>query len=129
MKQTILLIEPNATLARIYQQFLKKAGFLVVWCAHAQDAILAADKQKPALVILELQLAGHGGIEFLHEFRSYPEWQTVPVIIHTIVPPPSVGLSAENRRLLGIADILYKPATKLRQLASAVRSALETQLA
>ena len=32
---------------------------------------------KPAIVMLELQLVEHSGIEFLYEFRSYPEWQRV----------------------------------------------------
>jgi two-component system phosphate regulon response regulator PhoB len=70
----ILLIEPDRLLAEIYQRALSSEGHNVVVCAGAQSAILSADQSTPDLVILELQLVEHSGIEFLYEFRSYSEW-------------------------------------------------------
>jgi DNA-binding response OmpR family regulator len=122
----ILLIEPDRVLAETYRQLLVDEGHDVVPCASAQAAIMATDQQKPDLIILELQLIEHSGIEFLYELRSYEEWQNIPVIIHSHVP---AGEFAANwqllRESLGVENYLYKPLTTLRRL----RKAVHTQLA
>jgi DNA-binding response OmpR family regulator len=121
----ILLIEPDRLLAETYRQALAAAQHQVVVCAGAQAAITAADCLTPDLVILELQLVEHSGIEFLYEFRSYPEWQAVPVLVQTSVPPAEFAESWQIlKRELGVNDYLYKPQTSLRQLTAAVRDQL-----
>ncbi len=121
----ILLIEPDKVLAEIYAAVLAADKHDVVTKATAQAAITAADHAKPDLVILELQLVEHSGIEFLYEFRSYLEWQAIPVLIHSQVPP---GEFANSRQLLerelGVTDYLYKPRTTLDQLLTATRGQL-----
>lgn len=118
----ILLIEPNTVLARSYRQALEHAGHEVKHVLSAQTAIDAADTRMPDVVILELQLPKHNGVEFLHEFRSYAEWQRVPVVVNTLLPPASIG---EGRRVLtqelGVREVLYKPKASLQELMDAVR--------
>lgn len=121
----LLLIEPDRLLAATYYQALSDAGYRVTAAGSAQAAILAADRIIPELVVLELQLVEHSGIEFLYEFRSYPEWQGIPVIIQTQVPVAEFKdswrlLSAE----LGVKDYLYKPETSLRRLIATVEEQL-----
>jgi len=115
----ILLVEPDRVSAEIYYQALQRAGHDAMVCASAQAAILAADKTKPDLVVLELQLVNHSGIEFLYEFRSYPDWQAIPVIIHTHVPSSEFA-GARNLLMgeLGVSKYLYKPQTNLQKLIS-----------
>ncbi len=117
----ILLLEPDRLLAGTYKAALMAAGYKVVVCAGAQAAIMAADQNKPDMVILELQLVEHSGIEFLYEFRSYPEWQDIPVIIQTVIPSAEF---AESQHLLknelGVRVFLYKPHTSLRSLLAKV---------
>lgn len=116
----ILLIEPDKKLAATYEAMLRRAGHTVRWSAHAQDAIGLADAHKPDVVVLELQLASHNGVEFLYEFRSYPDWQRVPVVLLTLVQPYALNITAEMMERLGIVRCLYKPATTLQQLRRAV---------
>jgi len=117
----VLLVEPDRILADTYRQALQVANHAVTVVPTAQSAISAADKATPELVILELQLVEHSGIEFLYEFRSYPDWQTVPVIIHSQVPPGEFKDSQQILRdQLGVTDYLYKPHTSLRQLLRSV---------
>jgi DNA-binding response OmpR family regulator len=118
----VLLLEPNILLARTYTDALTHAGFSVAHAATAQTAIDAADKQHPDVVVVELQLPMHSGVEFLHEFRSYPEWQDVPVIVHSVLPPMQLtAVRSSLERDLGVRAILYKPRTSLQQLLRAVR--------
>ena len=112
----ILLIEPDKKLAVVYSKLLASMNYDVAWAAHAQDAVSLADQTRPNLVILELQLAGHNGIEFLYEFRSYAEWRDVPVILLTNVTPRALNITAETMEVLGIRRCLYKPSTTLTQL-------------
>lgn len=117
----ILLIEPDAVLAAIYNVVLVDAGHSVRVCATAQSGIEAADVERPDIAILELQLVAHSGVEFLYEFRSYSDWQDIPIIVLSQVPR---GEFTDNRELLvsclGVRDYLYKPSSTLNQLIRTV---------
>jgi len=112
----ILLIEPDKVIAGSIRDYFAKANHEIIAHNELQQAITAADKIKPAAVIMELQLAGRSGVEFLYEFRSYPDWQDLPVIIFTNLK--SEELSAYSRVLqdLNASRVLYKPETKLSTL-------------
>lgn len=118
---TVLLIEPDALLARTYQAALEMAGHTVMVRAGAQAAITAADQEHPDVVVMELQLIQHSGVEFLYEFRSYADWIEVPVIILSHVAPGDLAGAYETLRdQLGVRQYLYKPQTNLRTLVRSV---------
>ena len=120
-----MLIEPDNILANIYKQFFKQNGLKIDHAYNAQQAVVMADNNTPDLVVCELQLVEHSGIEFLYEFRSYIDWRDVPVIINSLVPPREFGLSRLGlRRELGVYEYLYKPSTNLRRLLSVVHANL-----
>ncbi len=120
----ILLLEPDQLLAEQYRHYLEKLGLRVTWCKNAQDGINAADRINPDLVIVELLLTAHSGIEFLYEFRSYSEWRKVPVVILSRIPRSE--LSAADRVLdeLGVSVFLYKPETSLARLGERLQALL-----
>jgi DNA-binding response OmpR family regulator len=120
----ILLIEPDKILADLYVQALAHEGHITRRTVSAQDGVFCVDEQLPDVIIVELQLVAHSGIEFLYELRSYAEWQDIPVVIHSCIPPTefsdSTGLLMKR---LGVVTYLYKPHTSLRLLLRAVREA------
>jgi len=120
----ILLVEPDSLLAEVYRRALKQSGHQIVHACSAQTAVSAADRRKPDLVILELQLAAHNGLEFLYEFRSYHDWLEVPVLIHSLVPPGEFDRGMPPMNELNVAGYLYKPRTSLEQLLRAVDTCL-----
>lgn len=121
----LLLVEPDKVLAQTYASYLRLQGWDVKVASGAQGAVHVLDDFKPELIILELQLTRHNGIEFLYELRSYVDWQEIPVIAHTILTPGSLGLSSEMLSALGVVEYLYKPATNLKRLARLVRKELQ----
>ncbi len=122
----ILLLEPDRPLARIYSQALEQAGHSVATCVCAQEAVFAADDHVPALVLVELQLIGHSGIEFLYEFRSYVEWQAIPVVIVSQVPPTELQSSSKLlKHQLGVSAYYYKPQFSLRDLLRVTQDSLQ----
>jgi DNA-binding response OmpR family regulator len=116
----ILLIEPDKILAANIHSYFAKAGHEIIIHNDLQQAVAAADKVKPSAVIMELQLAGRSGLEFLYEFRSYPDWQELPVILHTIVKDDELATYDRVLQDLNVSRLLYKPETGLESLLLAV---------
>jgi len=113
----VLLVEPDRLVAKTYMDALRAAGHTVQACASAQSAVFCADEQAPDLMILELQLVGHSGIELLYELRSYADWQDLPVIIVTNVPAGEFqGSWKLLRDELGVQSYHYKPLLSLKTL-------------
>lgn len=122
----ILLIEPDRVLARTYRSLLENKGYSVQVSYSAQEAINLADKTTPDLIIVEVQLISHSGIEFLYELRSYPEWQRIPVIILSIIPRQEFEDNWDLLKSeLNVASYLYKPSTDLKDLAVEVSKILK----
>ncbi len=117
---SLLLIEPDFELGQTTKAYLNHLGHKLKWCRNAQQAILAADKVQPDLIILELQLPVHNGIEFLYELRSYKDWQNIPVIIYSQVSPNLKAISPMLWKNLKISSYYYKPQTKLSSLAISI---------
>jgi DNA-binding response OmpR family regulator len=124
----ILIIEPDNVLANIYSKFFSDHKFKTIIARNAQQAIFIADEKTPDVVVLELQLTEHSGIEFLYEFRSYNEWINVPIIINSQIPPREFK---ENWDILtkdlGVSKYLYKPVTSLAKLMSSVNEYVEVK--
>ncbi len=92
-----------------------------MWRPDPQGAINTADRLHPEVVVLDLSLGSHNGIEFLYEFRSYPEWLNIPVILYNTHGQQEVeGLEGAFTEL-GVKAILYKPITTLSQLADKIQ--------
>ena len=124
-KKKILLIEPDNVLSQAVTTGLIRSSYSVTQCKTAQHAINTADKENFDLVICELMLVSHSGIEFLYEFRSYNDWQNVPVIIFSSVPPSEFSVSRNGlSRELSVSVYLYKPHTSLKKLLQSVDSLL-----
>jgi len=122
----ILLIEPDTVLSQIYKKALAHGGHKVIAANGAQAAVNVADSQQPDLIILELQLIEHNGIEFLYELRSYPDWQNIPVVINSFVPPTEFNDNDVFWHGLAIRAYLYKPQASLAKLLRTVRASLAT---
>jgi DNA-binding response OmpR family regulator len=116
------MLEPDAVLARTYRLALEHEGHSVRRTVSAQDAVFLVDEKLPDVILVEIQLVAHSGIEFLYELRSYAEWQHLPVLIHSSIPPSEFEDSIELlRNRLNVAAYLYKPQTTLQSLLRAVR--------
>lgn len=112
-------------MAGIIKRFLEREKLVKVNMAHsAQEAIHVADKKMPDLVILELAIPMHNGFAFLHEFRSYSDWTSVPVIVHSHLAKDEAAMS-KSWKILGAVEYFYKPQTTLAKLKSAVYGILE----
>lgn len=121
----IVLIEPDRVLAQTFCEYLQNNECKVTVCLDAQSAVQALEHEIPDCIVLELQIAGHNGIEFLYELRSYPEWAHIPVVIQTLVSPARIPLVRLQK--LGVSAVLYKPTTTLKTLLNTIQAAVPAQ--
>jgi DNA-binding response OmpR family regulator len=117
----VLLVEPDRVLAATYMRILQRQGCEVQHAISAQMAVQLADTATPDVVVIELQMLRHNGVEFLYEFRSYSEWLHIPVIIHSFVPVRELAMTKPIQQELGVRQVLYKPTTSLQKLCTAIR--------
>jgi DNA-binding response OmpR family regulator len=124
----ILIIEPDKVLSNIYINAFKNLGLDIYIAKSAQAALTLADGYPPSLVILEIQLVEHSGIEFLYEFRSYSEWKEIPIIIYSCIPVQEFNNNWQIlKQEIGIEDYLYKPKTNLKQLIKLIKEVTSKQ--
>ena len=102
------------------RKIFKRAGHDVNWQVDPQAAIDSADASPPDVIVLDLLLAGRSGVEFLYEFRSYPEWSRLPVIIYSDISPEEFKGANVGFTQLNIAAYHYKPTTSITELCDSV---------
>ena len=121
----VLLIESDRLIAANVLKMLKKAGHEVNWQVDPQAALDSADEQLPGVIIVDLILAGRGGIEFLYEFRSYPDWQEVPIVVFSSLSAEELKEALRGFEHLNVNAYHYKPSTTLSELTATVRRILQ----
>lgn len=117
--KNILILDSDTKVLEIIKKFLEPKGYIVRGARTAQEAIDLSDKIVPDVVVLELAIPNQNGIAFLHEFRSYPDWSKIPVIIHTSLPKYLYS-NEDTWKVLGVKHYLYKPTTSLNELGNII---------
>lgn len=112
----ILLVEPDSQLSKSIKRSLTNFGCEVTVAQSAQSAIHDIDASRPDIIVLELQIPLHNGVEFLYELRSYSEWQNLPVIIYSFIQPIILRKMSKSLNELGVNTWLYKPESSVQQL-------------
>lgn len=131
MSTKILLVEDDTWLAELYRDILQmQSGCTVLTASTAEDALDVIDETSGIdLIVLDMFLPVHNGIEFLHEVASYNDINTIPVIVLSSVYKHDFGMSEERWRHYGVALHLYKPETKPQDLLVAVKKQLAARTA
>ncbi len=117
MSKKILVVEDEKKLVKILQGYLEQAGYSVVTAYDGQQAMTAFRHEKPALVLLDLNLPLMDGLDVCRAIRKN---SSVPVIMLT-------ARSEEADRLIGLElgadDYIVKPFSP-REVVARVRAVL-----
>ncbi len=118
----VLLIEPDKKLSEQYSDSLKLDGHDIRVAHTAESALEEIDNVRPDLIVLEIALKGHNGLEFLYEIKSYTDSDTIPVVLLTNIPESRITSDEAVITELGIKQVFYKPAITLISLRRLVMS-------
>lgn len=122
--QRILILDQDKLYVKSIDNQLKKNGYLVDVAINAQSAIAKIDKVEPDLILCEVLLTGHNGLEFMHELRSYPEWQGIPLIVLSRIDKLDIQITKKNMMDYGIIDVWYKPEVSMQSLLEKIERTL-----
>jgi DNA-binding response OmpR family regulator len=120
VKQTIYAVEDDTDISRLVRHHLEAAGYSVRSFPAAAGVISEAERQLPALFLLDIMLPGGDGLELCRRIRQTPALSMVPVIFLTAKTTESdkvIGLE------LGADDYIPKPFSP-RELVARVRAVL-----
>jgi len=120
--QHIYVVDDEAAARDMIGDYLKMHGFEVTLCDGGPSLRAAAEKARPDLVVLDLNMPEEDGLSLI---RHLKQTGNVPVIMLTATASPIdrvVGLE------LGADDYLAKPA-ELRELLARIRSVLRRSAA
>ena len=102
----ILVVEDDQDIAELIAHHLGKAGYLSE-VVHTGDQVLSQVQDKPPdLILLDLMLPGHNGLDICRAIRADPRSSNVPIIIVT-------AKTEETDRIIGLElgadDYVTKP--------------------
>ena len=79
----VLIVEDNERNLKLARDVLQVKGFRTLSAATAEDGIALARKERPDLVLMDIQLPGMDGIAALKALRANGETSSIPVIAFT----------------------------------------------
>lgn len=116
----VLIVEDDADITRLMQHNLEGAGFKVRAFPSGYGVIAEAEKQPPAIFLLDIMLPGGDGLELCRRIRQNAALATIPVIFVT-------AKGSESDRVLGLElgadDYIAKPFSP-RELVARVKAVL-----
>ncbi len=120
MTQTIIVLEDDADISRLVQYQLESSGFAVKPYAAIPGLVADAERQPPALFLLDIMVPGGDGLDLCRRLRANVKLSMVPIIFLT-------ARAGENDRVhgleLGADDYITKPFAT-RELVARVKAVL-----
>lgn len=107
-KDTILVIDDDASVRDLMSRFLGKLGFHVVAAASGEEGVRLARQVSPLVITLDVVMPGCDGWTVLKKLKSDSVLADIPVIMVTIVDNEAMGLD------LGASNYLIKPVDRDR---------------
>ncbi len=120
MSKHILVVEDQEDNRQIIRDMLSATDYELTEVEYGEEALAAAAKQPPDLILMEIQLPGMDGYEATRRLRTNPALSSTPIIAVTSYAP--VG-EEEKAREAGCSDFVPTPYSP-RQLLAKIRQYL-----
>lgn len=102
----ILVVEDDDHIGYILRFLLERHGFLVELATDGRQALQRLQDPPPDMVLLDIMLPYHDGLEVLAQLRTLPGWDTLPVLMLTAKAREGDVVRALD---LGADDYVTKP--------------------
>lgn len=118
MTARVLIVEDEPPIVRALTFLLSRANFDVRVARDGEEALEAIERDRPALVLLDVMLPKRDGFEVCQAIRANPEWSDLRIIMLT-----AKGQEEDRERglALGADAYLTKPFSTREVLAQVQR--------
>lgn len=105
-QKKILLVEDNEFNRRIVRDLLAHQPYDLMEAHDGEAGVETARREKPDLIIMDVQLPRISGLEATRQVRAEPETAEIPIIVVT-----SFALSGDDKKAMevGASAYLAKP--------------------
>ena len=109
MEKKILLVEDNEVNRRLAGFLLRSQGYQVFEATTAAAAFEMVEKERPDLIVMDIQLPGMDGLEITRKLKEQPATANIPVVAVT-----SFAMKGDREKALaaGCAGYVTKPIDK-----------------
>jgi two-component system, cell cycle response regulator DivK len=120
MSKRVMVVEDQADNRKIIRDMLRGTDYEIIEAENGEEALAAIGKQRPDLILMDLQLPIMDGYTAMRQIKADPALRSIPVIAVT-----SYALSGEEKkaRAAGCDDYVPKPFSP-RQLLAKIRQYL-----
>jgi len=106
-KKRILIVDDEESIRLLLRRILESNPALEMTLADGgEEALKLTAERSYDLILLDLLMPGHGGIEVLTRLRSGSANKKTPVIIVSVLTDPHTKIACQS---LGVAGYLVKP--------------------
>lgn len=120
-RKKILLVEDDEVLASVYRARLEMEDFEVMEVHDGEQALTAALRYRPNLMILDAMMPKISGFDVLDILRNTPETMNLQIIMLTALSQESDRERAEK---LGVDEYLVKSQVMISDVIEKVREHL-----
>ena len=97
MSKRILVVEDQEDNRRIVRDLLTAHGYTLVEASDGNQGLAAAEREKPDLILMEIQLPGMDGYEVTRRIKANPALNKIPIIAVT-----SYALSGDDEKAFAV---------------------------
>jgi len=123
MPGKILIVEDNPQNMMVILMTLKSCGYTLLEAVDGEEALKVADREKPDLILIDIQLPKIDGLEVTRRLRQMPAFSRIPIIALT-----AYAMEGDEENIIGAGCDAYlaKPFS-IHKLRSAVAEMLLRQ--
>ena len=106
MPHKILIVDDEPFMLRLIQHHLENAGYEMIKARNGREAVEAATRERPRLVVMDAMMPNMDGLSALRQLKQGVSTRAIPVIMLTANPHKYTREEAESS---GAAIFLTKP--------------------
>jgi len=120
---TVLHVEDNSSNRMIIRDLLRSRGYTIVEVMDGAEAVVAAERERPNIILMDIQLPSISGLEAARRIKAKVELRHIPIVALT-----SFALSGDDKKAFaaGCDAYLAKP-YKPRELLKLIEEFLAKQ--
>ncbi len=106
MKEKILIVEDNPESMRLLEMVLRAKNYTLLKATDGEEALDIAMRERPDLIIMDIQLPKMNGLEVTRKLRETPAFSHTPIIAIT-----AYAMKGDKERVIdaGCDAYLSKP--------------------
>jgi two-component system cell cycle response regulator DivK len=114
MSKRILVVEDQKDDRQIIRDMLAGTGYAITEAEDGEQALAALAKERPDLILMEIQLPTIDGYEAMRRIRTDPALLSIPIIAVSSYAPSG---EEQKARAAGCDDFVPKPYSPRQLLA------------